>query len=272
MRFYRSVYSGLGFPDAALKVALGKIVLKPAATIPFISDGFPPALIPLWSDDFGYYGFWRHWFTSRHVSIVRVDKDEHYVASEVARSFPQFAILMVGELLCAGGNPDSRCRQLLLDCGLEEDDFTELLGIVDHTGDDPSGFRGHRRFRDDVPLACFDDPTDYPGDFPLPDQPGQDLRQDTCGFEFSLEALGDLAESSHAPWLFPSGGVRRQPELFAEFLRKGELRSAWMSLNSPAWTADEARIALQHLAEQANDADLALVASAWISERQGVLS
>ncbi len=49
---------------------LGSLGLSPTSCTPFISDGFPPALIPLWSDELGYCGFWYHWFSSRNASIV----------------------------------------------------------------------------------------------------------------------------------------------------------------------------------------------------------
>jgi hypothetical protein len=272
MRYYQAVYEMLELPTLALRVARGEMVLRPGATIPFISDGFPPALIPLWSDDFGYYGFWKHWFCSRTTSIVRLQLGEHMIATEVARTFEQFVILSTLGMMCGGVFTEEQARSVLLTFGLKDSDYTAMMEIAERTGDRPAGLRSHPLFIGNIPLICCEDASEYRGDFPYPDHWGERPRTDVCGFELPLEFLQELTPSPSTPWLSPPGGYLDQHRVFDRCLTDSNLAGAWMSINSPAWPIDDAREAIQRLAGQAGDPRFSAVSYAWLSERQSVLA
>jgi hypothetical protein len=272
MRFYEQVYQALGFPHTALQVALGEIRLRPGVSAPFISDGFPPALIPLWSDDFGYYGFWKHWFCDRSISVVRLETGEHFLATEVAKTFDQFVILMTLQMVCSGVFTEEQARSLLHQVSITDADFEAMMEIAKSTGDDPAGLINHPRFKPNPPLASCVATSEYLGDFPIPDEVLKYARRDVCGFELPLAVLQQLRDHEDAPWLSPPGGYRQQRLIFKECREEGNLAGAWLSLNSPAWAPDDARTAIHQLVEWADDETFTVLASAWASERQGVLA
>src|SRR4051794_2545699 len=54
--------------------------------------GFPPALVPIWSDGSGpsYLGLWKHWFSARPISCVRQYVGLGHLTVEIARTEEQF--------------------------------------------------------------------------------------------------------------------------------------------------------------------------------------
>ena len=92
MKNYENVYHVLGLPPVALDVALGKIPLPLAdASAPYSVYGFPPALIPMYSESSGplYCGFWKHHFAERASTIVSLSVEAGYRAREIARNVDQ---------------------------------------------------------------------------------------------------------------------------------------------------------------------------------------
>src|SRR5262245_10986258 len=98
MAKYRELFQCLKLHEASLKILDGTIK-HPSYGVknPFECYGFPPALLPLWSDGSGpsYVGFWKHWFCDRQQTIAYFSVEEGR-AYEVARNFEQ---LIWSELL-----------------------------------------------------------------------------------------------------------------------------------------------------------------------------
>ena len=74
-------------PETAVSFATGRLRLPVSGvTYPPSWYGYPPALIPIWSEGFVYVGLWKHWFTERPLSFVRVYVRAGHTVVEIART------------------------------------------------------------------------------------------------------------------------------------------------------------------------------------------
>jgi hypothetical protein len=212
--------------------------------------GFPPALIPLWSDAalFLYQGYWKHWFCDRETTLVEVDSSEGR-ATEVARGFPQVVARLALKRVCALDRVDERLKQFCAGLGLE------ILPAVDEvsrrTGDRIDGLLAMKLFSEDPPADLVSFGGSYRGNFP---QTG-DARDDSCAFE----------------WVAPEPGRARSghSEAFHFRLRRGDLLGAWMQLNAPGWEMAESRRAIQELADASSEPEFKLLTKAWLEANAG---
>ena len=162
---YNIVYDLLGLPSLAHLLLNGQI--QPPSLIyksPFECYGFPPALLPFWSDGSSpsYIGFWKHWFSNRKVSIVNFYVEEGR-AYEIARNLDQFPwteLLRIYDVAELAANSKKFANEF----GIQ--DISPLDKITDDTGDLPEGLLRLQAFSQDAPLQCFPDSKDYLGDFP----------------------------------------------------------------------------------------------------------
>src|SRR6516165_4324004 len=103
---YEVLARSLGIPEIAISIARGDIEI-PVATYraPAGDYGFPPALIPLWSDGSmpEYIGYWQHWFVPRKPVLVKCDVESGYYVTEIARSFDQLLRPIALETMCIEG-------------------------------------------------------------------------------------------------------------------------------------------------------------------------
>ena len=266
MKHYETVYRALDLPRTALDVALGTIPLPFAdASAPYSLYGFPPALIPIYSDNSGpgYRGFWRHPLAPRATTLVELSVEAGYRADEVARNLEQLFSYMSITSICVLNGITPETESFATGVGLP--DLAAISRLATEIGDSLPDLRGRPPFDRDCPLACFDDPSDYDGDFPnvAMVERGGDLRN-CCALEVDRELQQRIAARPDAPPWFTS---RDQAATCRALLDAGDLAGAWMSLNSPGWRFADAKLALRALADQAHDAELSVIADAWIAER-----
>lgn len=266
MKHYEKVYRALGLPPTALEVALGAIPLPFAdASAPFSLYGFPPALIPIFSDSSGpaYHGFWKHPLGARATTLVHLSVEIGYRADEVARNVEQLFTRIVLTAIGVHDRVTPEAERFATGVGLT--DLAALDQLSMEAGYCLPDLRGHPPFDRDCPLGCFDDPNDYDGDFPnraLVER-GGDLRR-ICVLEVDHDLQQRIAARPEAPPWFTT---RDQPATCRALLDAGDLAGAWMSLNSPGWRFADAKLALRALADRADDPALSVIAEAWIAER-----
>lgn len=266
MKYYEKVYRALGLPRTTLEVALGTIPLPFAdASAPYSLYGFPPALIPIFSESSGpaYHGFWRHPLVPRAMTFVRLSVEAGYRAREIARTtdqlFTRIGLTAIGVEDCVTPEVERFAN------GVGLHDLAALHRLWLQVSDSLPHLRGRPPFDRDCPLACFDAPRDYDGDFPsvATVERGGDLRR-YCALEVDRELQQRIAARPDAPPWFTS---RDQATTCRALLEAGDLAGAWMSLNSPGWRFADAKLALRALADAAHDAELSVIAEAWTAEQ-----
>ncbi|MBY0574884.1 MAG: hypothetical protein K2P84_14485 [Undibacterium sp.] len=267
MNEYKKLYEILKLPDAITDLALGNLKFPDeACNQPALCYGFPPALLPIWSnpDAMIYTGYWKHWFSDRRPSFVRLYVNIAYRTKEIACDATQlFQEMILEELTSHEGVTD------------EVSDFAKHLGVTNveelnnlsiDSGDDPEGLLTLPAFKERAPLMCFEDHSRYVGDFP---HRGMALTYENMAKSCSLE-LGEILEKEffHSPvcppWFMPI----MKKELFYQLLDDKKYADAWFTLNSNGWLFDDAKTALSKLAESVSDKDFHQLAESWLSLNQ----
>jgi hypothetical protein len=262
---YADVYKRLGLEDRLVRLAGGEIAPPlDSMSAPFYCYGFPPALVPLWSDNTGprYAGLWKHWFVPRQPTFVECYVDESYRAVEVARTPEQ----LLNWLLCYSlyvdeeGEPEFRAFAATA----AVTDYPAIRSIMEAEGYDLANLRPLPAFRHDPPVQSCQTPAEYRGDFPnewmLLDR---DHLKCVCSLELPPRLRQLIAESTTAPlWLAET----EQADVFERLLRSGDLGGAWLSLNSSGWAFSEAKKAILRLAERAGDSSFSVLAEAWVAQ------
>lgn len=105
---------------------------------------------------------------------------------------------------------------------------------------------------------------EYTGTFPTGEfSTSRPWWNDSCSFEVPEDSLSRGPDSiGRPPWLDTGRGKR---QLFEGYLRDGDLRSAWLTLNSTGWSIAEARLALGALGDVARDMAFSTLVAAWLS-------
>jgi len=106
---YIELLNKCGYPKDIIDIASGAVDV-PDFTIqaPYEpSFGFPPALIPLWSNSSwpGYIGVVRHWFGNVSDTYVQFYSESHLFI-EVAKNLNQLKAWLVFDFLCNVPEPD----------------------------------------------------------------------------------------------------------------------------------------------------------------------
>ncbi|UOD28976.1 hypothetical protein INH39_26635 [Massilia violaceinigra] len=266
MNAYARVYELLALPAALRACALGAIALPVVgAEAPAYWYGFPPALIPLWSEPSGplYYGCWKHWFIDREPTFVKAYVECPWTMLEVARTPAQLFALAAISAIVDGDAVTPQVEAFARKVGI--DNLAQIDSVSLDTGDDAAGLVRLDQFAAAVPLACCPDPSAYGGSFPLSTQPppAHALAR-TCQFELDIDALsGWLADPACPPWL----ATRAQSKLALcrGYIAQGAFALAWLSINARGWSIGEARSAVAELAAAAADPQFDLLASAWLA-------
>jgi hypothetical protein len=261
---YELLAKSLGISELALSLANGEIELPdPEIATPAGNYGFPPGLLPLWSEGSGpfYVGYWWHWFTSRQPTLVRIDVEAGYLVDEIARTLEQLVRLVALGSICFKQGISPSLRAFAARVGIDDLDAIDRISLV--TGDDPTGLIAHPLFAADPPLACVPTGVGYRGDFPHRTPEGTLVGLDAAaGLEIPVTVLEEVAIVEDAPaWL----RVRGQKALFNEYIQRNKLGEAWLSANSPNWRFIDMKSALKELANSAQSETFSLLASAWTS-------
>jgi hypothetical protein len=142
---YIEFLSKYGYSQELVNIAKG-LVEVPDYTVQAPSDpsfGFPPVLIPLWSNSSwpGYIGIAKHWFSNRPDAYVQFYAGEFYFV-EIARNLEQLKAWMVFDFLCNVPAPDEVGR------------FSESIGFC-AAEDVESVFSGCENVSDLAKLSIF---------------------------------------------------------------------------------------------------------------------
>jgi hypothetical protein len=265
---YAAVYDAVGLDPTLREIAMGRIPI-PLMRVwtPFACYGFPPALIPTWSNgnSMYYVGLWKHWFVPRQATFVQCLLEEDCRVYEIARNPAQLLHVLGLEILCACEGDRGELEEFARRCG-GSIDVVGLEQIAWQTGDDPVGLLGLPLFQDDPPLSMCGDAVDYRGDFPDPRDEANSRRfQESCTLEVPDAFVKAIVSS---PWSFEFPPWYREQDvqgLFYELLGSGNTKDAWLVLNCHGWDYPSAKQALSDLSRRAGDSSFSTVADAWRS-------
>jgi hypothetical protein len=273
MTSWFACYDRIGLPATAISLATGELAIEDDSSP--VEGGFPPALLPLTDTAGGMmYGYWKHWFvSSRKMTIVEFYGQTRFgrplLVMELARNFTQFVYVRLFQEFAVSDELSDESVNLALEAGISDTDH--IQEIVEEYGDDEAALLNLPCFRGDPPQACFENLASYPGDFPRPGVDASPLSlSGACGYEIHSRFGNGVPDPDRLrervaalpgapPWL--KGG--KQTEVFERLLGDGDLAGAWLCLNSPGWTFDQARLAIASLSSRAKDPIFATLAEAW---------
>lgn len=260
---YRDVLAEIDDSGLLAQLFDGSVRIPDDCDQPPGSYGFPPALVPLWSEGSGpsYWGVWRHWFGCRPPSFVRMSLEDGHRVREVARTVAQLVRVVVLELVVTADELTEPIRAFATACGV--DDLEEIDAISLESGDDPRGLARLPAFASRTPLSVMTDTSGYDGDFPRSvEVAGHGRWDEVSPFECDQATSAWAHGSSSAPAWFQA-----KPALvFEDAMARRDLHSAWMALNSPGWRFSSAKEAVGRLAAAAGDASFTRLARAWAAE------
>lgn len=251
----------LGIPPACVDVAVGRNPLPVVGvTQPAPWYGYPPALIPFWSEGFVYTGAWHHWFTPRPPSFVRMYVRAGHSLIEIARTPEQFVAFATVLAIVAHDESRPETEAFARRAGVPDVEAIDRVTLA--TGDDPSGFRALLAFQHDTPLAVVGEGA-YDGWFPTPLRPALRAWWETaCGLEVDEATRRTMATSAAMPVWLTSSDLRA---VFESAVGAGDLRAAWLALNGPGWDLAEARSALTRLEAAAASDPFSTHCAAWLA-------
>ncbi|QXI54286.1 hypothetical protein [Pseudomonas alvandae] len=260
---FENALKALSLSDAVVACAAGRIK-SPICTLeaPAQWFGFPPALVPIWSDGSRptYIGYWKHWFVEREPCFVKMFVSSDRMTTEIARTPSQLFGVIAMMAISLNDEVTLDLEQFAARVGLES--LSELDAVSLKTGDDPKGFPKAELFRTLTPLDCNSyDGNPYMGDFPSEFARGN-WWETSCSFEV-LNKNMRIPESASLPgWFDP---VQVRTTLFESFMSAGRLDYAWLTLNSTGWLIADARRAIIELQARTCDEVFGCVAASWLS-------
>ncbi len=262
---YVEYAQSLGVPQCYLEIMSGNARLPLSSWVaPAKLYGFPPAMIPFFSDHSGpsYYGLWKHWCCSRTPSFVTMFIEPRHQVVEIARTPDQFACHLILQSLVDVGRSTNRIRNFASDLGVLN--YQELLDYFDNYGDDPEYLHKLPQFNQNRPLVCYEEGIGYEGDFPTGNFDCEEVSwaQSSSSLELESSALDSWPPHVHKPsWLAETS--QRDP--FESFLETDDVRSAWLCLNSSEWGTDDATESLMLLGAKLKIPQFDLLVHAWLS-------
>lgn len=264
MNVYDKILATLELPRSIRRCASGDI--RPPIIgweAPAAWYGFPPALIPIWSDGSRptYIGYWKHWFVQREPTFIRMYVGARRMAVEIARTAEQLFSAVVIKAIGIDDGIGEEVRNFGRQVGLNN--LSEMDAVSRVTGDDPRGFVELQAFRDHTPLESIRSIGDYTGDFPVVNGiDGKEWWCNCCSFEIVGRQPHEQLPGHFSIWLVESGDVS---SAFRKCLSEGDLGGAWLSLNSTGWDIRAARSAIVELGQHAKDKAFDELVDAWLS-------
>ncbi len=259
---YLNLYEKLCLPPVILElVSQKKSIPSGTWNTPPESWGFPPALLPLWSDGslFAYQGFWKHWFVNRDMTIVELQSENGLFAIEVARDFSQLARLLILYAVTSDDGVSDRIKKFADKCGI--DDALEIDRISIELGDFPESLKELSSYSQNLPARLVEKGDVYLGDFPLETTIKLPIENYSL-MEFSHAARSELKKMKGIPaWLIEDD----QQPVFINCLKKNDICGAWMSLNSNGWEPDALIKSVIELSKISNDALFGELVDAWVT-------
>jgi hypothetical protein len=221
----------------------------------------PPCLIPLFvGHGASYKGVVKHFFCERESTFVEYFSENGYL-SEIARNADQFLTLIVLKMILT---KDGLTDEIIKFC--DAIDFREYNAVDKFTleyGDDPKDFDHLVFFKNRMPFKFIKDLDEYDGDFP---SSIYILNNDTylrSSSYVEIAPVEKLLEVEHlSPWLKQSEDKK---DLFDFYIRNGNLKEAWLTLNSKNLLLKDVAEGLKKLSLKANDESFSIVANHWIA-------
>ena len=266
MNSYAKVFDSLNFPPSIKRCAEGKIA-PPLATFKAPADwyGFPPALIPIWSEGSRptYIGIWKHWFIEREPSFVKMYVGAERATIEIARTAEQLFSFVVMMSISERDGVESDLVAFAKEVDIPNLEQIDAVSRV--SGDEAHGLIMIDQFKNETPFESVSAIADYSGGFPTGDfDNSNSWWMKACSFEFSPEVLAAWPSSLSKPaWIADFG--KEKLELFNDYLSVNNFDKAWLTLNSTGWTIRDARIAISDLGAKAKDCRFNLLVDAWLS-------
>jgi hypothetical protein len=268
MSNYRKLLARLGASTALCNCQDG-VIKAPMATLdaPFGWYGYPPALIPIWSDGSSpsYLGIWKHWFIEREMTYVETYLESGCRSTEIARTEDQLFSYVIILAITAHDGISPGIVDFAKRTGVNNLDEIDQLTL--DIGDNTRGFSRLPQFASKTPLEMITEAKKYDGEFPS-EQDSLTLpwAEKTCSFEYKEQSLVNWPKNVEKPaWLAGQGRLER---IFDEMLAVGDFGKAWLTLNSTGWKFSEAVTAIRRLASAAGDESFSLLASAWVENAE----
>lgn len=271
MKNYNDLYfmalESLNVDEASIAYAKGELdhPTKDLNRVPFLSWGFPPAILPLRCDSslLIYEGYWKHWFCDRDLSIVELWPN---LAKESAMNFEQWACLIIMKDIFAKDDVTPEIRAFASKVGI--DYLSEIDDLTLNGEEDSKLLASLSAFKGNLPLEICDCSVDYSGSFP---NQGMILSEENlrnvCGFEVGKGLFAKIQGLDFSPdWLLVT---ERQDLVFEKAYADEDYLACWMSLNSPGWQASKAINAMERLAKRQSDNAFQCIAEAWVSSFDG---
>lgn len=253
----KRVYALLGLNGLAWEVASGQIKIPRDCALPIGDiDTFPPAFIPMQSEDTNLLGFWKHWFcTNRSLTIVDLSRENYYQVTEVARDIKQYMLWKIYEPLLSIPKLGEKEILFINQYALGDPSFILDTGIEYY--DDPDGMIKLQVYKDDPPVMFGK--KYYKGDFYLEDKVLEHDLYNYSGLEIPEYALTYYKDLP--PWL------KEGPKfnLFIKYIEQKDWAKSWLTLNSHGWTFGQAVEAMEMLAQKVPDNKFRDFANLWLS-------
>ena len=184
-----------------------------------------------------------------------------YRVKEIARNFAQLAQYVVLEEITFAEDVNESITLFAENLGVTNLDALDQKSI--EGGDEPKVLYDLPLFKDESPLVCFGEQSQYKGDFPhLGMALNSKSMTETCSLELTETLEREYVGTDGCPEWFRSNNKK---ELFYNYLSDGNLSHAWFTLNSNGWLFEDVKPALVKLAKQANNADFEFLVEAWNS-------
>lgn len=264
MNLYENIFAMLALPNTVSRCAMGTLEL-PLIDVSAPADwyGFPPALIPLWSTGSRptYTGVWKHWFTDRETSYVKMYVGSGRLTVEIARTAEQLMSLIAMTSISERDGIEADLIAFATEVGIPN--LTQIDAVSLESGDEAQGLIAIDQFRENTPLESVGAIADYTGSFPSGYFHAYPWWENACSFELSDETNAAWPDDlPRPPWLVDSVD---KAALFRAYLGNGNLKNAWLTLNSTGWTIADARAAITDLGAHAQDSQFTLLVEAWLS-------
>lgn len=141
MRLYKNVLESLNLCREMVACAMGDIC-SPIVGLESPSSwyGFPPALVPIWSDGSSpyYFGYWKHWFIDREPCFVQMYIDSGRMVVEVARTEEQLFSVIAMMAIGIDDGVSGALKRFFREIGYSG--LAEISAVSLESGDDPKGF------------------------------------------------------------------------------------------------------------------------------------
>lgn len=262
------LYSEIGLTSEIIGLATGTIEIPNCSTEqPARCYGYPPALIPFWSDPDGmiYTGLWKHWFGDRTPCFVKNFVNVFYRSKEISRSPEQLLRHLINKEISLAEEISPEILSFSQRLGVT--DIAPIEEIYQTHGDVPSGLLNLPDFFQNAPLSCFSDPSNYSGDFPhIAMKLTSDSMRNTCSLELNETLEKTIRAQEDCPMWYNN---YKKTELFSFFMDEERHAEAWFTLNSNGWLFADVYKALERLASAHDDPVFHMMVSAWCSKDQG---